>query len=310
VPELYRNLAREDALLDYGDPSPRLCYWRAPHAVVMGKNQNPWKECNVPFLREQQILLARRVSGGGTVYHDPGNLNLCWAMDRSAYKADAPSRFLIQVLARLGFAAEEGPGGSVWVEGKKVSGSAFAYRRDRVLHHSTLLVHADLRRLRAVLSPTRMSLTTHAVSSVPAPVGNLTDWNARCTLEDVVEAMVAEAGASQLEAGPLDLEAEAGRMNSWAWIWGQTPTFRIPGVVVEGTSGQMEIRKGHIVSWENKVKRRLDPPLPFTRDGVRKLEAVWDLPSGGLQTELESKGWWLPPDMTDLRPGEPFPPLA
>jgi len=295
-PDLYRNLAQEEFLLDEGDPEPRLFIWRSPFAVVMGKNQNPWKECNLPYLHEHRIALARRVSGGGTVYHDPGNLNLCWAMDRDQYQSESPSLFLVQALSRLGLEAEVGQGGSVWVQGKKVSGSAFAFRRDRVLHHSTLLIEADLDRLRAVLSPTRIQLRTHAVGSVPAPVANLCELRPGCDGREVLTALEAEAESQSMEVESLSRHADAAHMQSWSWIWGQTPTFRIQHLRIQGETGTMEVRKGRMVSWQGENRREVTPPVPLHRKGVEDLEQTWGIPSGQLQAEFSSLGWWLPSD--------------
>lgn len=294
-PDVYRNLAAEESLLNQGDPFPRLLLWQSPQAVVLGKNQNPWKECHLPTLFEKQIKLARRVSGGGTVYHDPGNLNVCWAMDRSQYDPNAPVSFLIRVLAQFGLEATSGKGGSVWVQGKKVSGSAFAYRRERVLHHSTLLIDADLKLLRAVLSPPRIRVETHAVSSVPAPVVNLATLNSSCTVQSLAEAMWEEAATGEGRPAEIPEFLDVSGMRTWKWIWGQTPTFRIPNLNVGSQTGELEVRKGHLSALTTTETHKLDPVYPFTRKGLREAERIWGLPPGRLERSLQEQGWWIPP---------------
>ena len=228
---LYANLAREQLLLDGGGGTvPVLMLWRGPQAVVMGKNQNPWRECDPQYLRENGIPLARRVSGGGAVYHDPGNLNFSWILPREGYVPAFCHDLACRALARLGLTAQVAPTGGLLVQGKKVSGSAYCYRRERVLHHGTLLLDADLGRLRAALSPPRVQVHTHAVRSVPAQVANLRDFLPELTREQLMCALVTEA---HQVLGPVQdcdpdfggLDAVTVQLSSPEWIWGQTPRF-------------------------------------------------------------------------------------
>ncbi|MEN8255735.1 MAG: hypothetical protein ABFR33_09740, partial [Verrucomicrobiota bacterium] len=81
--DVHRNLAIEECLMEQVvDQGPVLFLWRSDCAVVMGKNQNPWRECRLDLMRDESVPLARRISGGGTVYHDAGNLNYCVVVDR------------------------------------------------------------------------------------------------------------------------------------------------------------------------------------------------------------------------------------
>ena len=83
LPSVYHGLALEEWLLDQPvEDVPSLMIWKGPAAVVLGKNQNPWREINLTNLNREGIPLARRISGGGTVYHDPGNLNISWIIPR------------------------------------------------------------------------------------------------------------------------------------------------------------------------------------------------------------------------------------
>ena len=171
--DVYENLAAEESLLDAAPSEPVVLIYRNTPAVVIGKNQNPWRECSVSRLDALGVKLARRITGGGTVFHDAGNLNIACILPRAMYRRDEVLRLTINGLARLGIVAEIAGSTSLAVDGRKISGNAFCYRRDHVLHHGTLLWDADLEKLRAALVPDLPDIETRAVASVPMPVANL-----------------------------------------------------------------------------------------------------------------------------------------
>lgn len=230
----WENLAAEDLLLDDpGGAGPVLMISRNERAVVIGKNQNPWRECAVSRLAPLGVTLARRVSGGGTVYHDSGNLNFSLILPRDAYRRDEALAVFIRGLASIGIAAELAGGTSLAVQGRKISGNAFCYRRDKVLHHGTLLWRADLVALHAFLRPELPDVDTRAVASVPMPVVNaaeLTDAGERDAVAAIV-ASCAEAWGPVVEADESPFAApgfaeRVARMGSWDWLYGTTPDFR------------------------------------------------------------------------------------
>ena len=225
--DVHRNLALEECLLDQAaERGPALFLWRSSGAVVVGKNQNPWREVNLPALRAAGLALARRCSGGGTVYHDAGNLNYALALPRDAYDQDAIFEQLIRSFHRAGIPAERGPHHGLLVHGRKFSGSAFCFRRRAVLHHGTLLINADLARLERVLAG-GLELASRAIASHPMPVINLAELQPACDFDRVVsEALApgaAAAGDDFLDALPWREKAE--RQRSWDWQFGQTPPF-------------------------------------------------------------------------------------
>lgn len=301
--ELYTALARENLLLDAGEAAePTLLLWRGPKAVVMGKNQNPWRECNLEVVRDKGLSLARRVSGGGAVYHDPGNLNLSWVLPRAEYNAAQVRRILIRALDQLGLKAEEGTGGGVRVGRHKVSGAAYCYRREHVLHHGTLLIDADLGTLRAALAPPRMRMRTHAVASIPARVANLADLRPGVDLKAAKEAYLAEAerefgSATALQDlepdGPEALD-EAARLADPAWIRGQTPAFQAE-VAVEGHGTlAFRVRKGLVTELQwNGGPLEIPPELPFTTAGFAAVARTLGINADLLTAACDAQGWLL-----------------
>lgn len=251
--DIYRNLAVEETLLEevHGQ-GPMLFLWRAGPAVVIGKNQNPWRECAVRRLKECGIPLARRVSGGGTVWHDPGNLNYAILVPRETYEPDRAWRVVLRALEAEGIAARREGKSNLCAEGRKFSGTAFAFKRGYTLHHGTLLIAADLTRLREFLRADFPQMETRAVASVPAPVVNLSERAPHLTVERLeqrlIEAFQGEYGsdaesarfwmAEQLEAVAA---ARYARQRTDAWIFQHTPPFEL------GVSGcRLTVRKGRV----------------------------------------------------------------
>ena len=170
--DIYRNLATEEYLMEHSS-GPVLFLWRSKCAVVVGKNQNPWRECRLDLMRTEGVPLARRISGGGTVYHDEGNLNYCVVVDRAQYREELAFELIFQTLETFGIRAERTGKSNLSVDGLKFSGNAFCFRKGRALHHGTLLLQADLGRLGRYLGPVLGGIETRAVASVPARVANL-----------------------------------------------------------------------------------------------------------------------------------------
>ncbi len=229
VRDPYWNLAWEDAWLDRaGDAPPCLLLWRSRPAVVIGKNQQPWRECDPTYLEQEDIQLARRVSGGGAVYHDEGNLNYAFFLPRTAYAADQVFDWISRILAGLGVAVSRLNRTGLAVDGLKVSGNAFCYRRQTVLHHGTLLVHAKLDRLRRALRPLPGEWETRATPSVRSPVTNLQALGSHLTMEAVIAAFYQWAGQTEhKEAAAFLPAAELRRrvalMRSDTWLYNHSP---------------------------------------------------------------------------------------
>jgi len=230
----YENLAAEDLLLDDAEQhEPVVFVYRNDDSVVIGKNQNPWKECAVEKLNRMGVTLARRISGGGAVFHDSGNVNISCILPRERYHRCDMLQTFIAGLAGLGIKAELAGGTSLVVNGRKFSGNAFCYRREKVLHHGTFLWRADLEKLRAALIPDCPDIISRAVASVPMPVVNLSELLPGKTQEDVVQSILqvlshSWGAAKDPEVTPFD-EPEYGhrveKMQTWAWLFGSTPDF-------------------------------------------------------------------------------------
>jgi lipoate---protein ligase len=249
---VYENLAAEDALLsDAGLSEPVVMIYRNDDAIVIGKNQNPWKECAVEKLSGLGVKLARRVSGGGTVFHDPGNLNISCILPRDRYCRPDVLNIFVRGLAMTGIRAEVTGGTSLAVDGRKISGNAFCFRQNYVLHHGTILWNADLNKLKAALVPNLPDVITRAIASVPMPVINLSsllpDRTVDYVLMCVIEALAEKWGGINTDGySPFALahyHQSLEKMQAWDWIYGATPDFNY-----ETKSGKsISVHRGRII---------------------------------------------------------------
>lgn len=240
------NLAAEEALFRSRDDARAvLLIWRNAPAVVIGRHQNPWRECDVAAIQRDGIPLLRRQSGGGTVYHDLGNANVSYMAHPDDYDQDRSFALIVSALKRLGINAHRTARNDIYVGDRKVSGNAFRFTRERNLHHGTLLINADLARLVAYLRPPEQTLEAKGIQSVPAKVCNLDEHHPGLDFPAVCDAIVAAARAEaatteeQWPAGaragdPLFDDARR-RLAGWEWTYGSTPEFRR---TVTGTVGE------------------------------------------------------------------------
>lgn len=237
------NLATEDWIYRELDPEiPTLFLWRNQETVVIGRSQNPWVECRLEQMKQDGVLLARRQSGGGAVFHDLGNTNFTFLTSRKDYNRSWNLNVILKALkSRYGIQAEASGRNDMVVlseDGpRKFSGSAFRESRDRAFHHGTLLINADLERLSTYLTPDPRKIVSKGRASVRSRVVNLTDLNSLVTHDDLCAEIILQFSqdqGSQCEVEVLDperLENVPSLMNfyeksrSWDWNYGESPQF-------------------------------------------------------------------------------------
>ncbi len=227
----YLNLAIEQYLMETVEENACILFlWQNQNTVVIGKNQNPWKECRTTLLQQEGGVLARRLSGGGAVFHDLGNLNFTFLMPQNEYDLDRQFAVIGQAMSLLGLNAERSGRNDMLVEGRKFSGNAFYKNGKQAYHHGTLLVDVDMEKLSRYLNPSKAKLKAKGVDSVRSRVVNLKELNPQITIDGLKRAM-ADAFqktyghvAAKLDDSMLDMDAiEALRQRNAGWEWNYGP---------------------------------------------------------------------------------------
>lgn len=191
----YRNLALEEYLLDTFDPDEYILYlWQNANTVVIGRNQNCWKECRVRELEASGGRLARRLSGGGAVFHDMGNLNFTFFAFDDHYDVARQLDIIIAAVAKLGVRAERSGRNDITADGRKFSGNAFYRTKNRSCHHGTILVDANMANLSRYLNVSGDKLKSKGVDSVRSRVVNLSELSPGSTVSLVGEKLIESFG--------------------------------------------------------------------------------------------------------------------
>lgn len=230
----WHNLALEELIFDRHESGVNLYLWQNQNTVVIGRNQNAWKECRHEELERDGGKLARRSSGGGAVFHDLGNLNFTFTTVRKEYDLGRQLGVIISAVNALGIEARfTGRNDIVTHSGAKFSGNAFRYSQFTGMHHGTILVDVDMTKLGKYLAPSESKLKSKGVESVRARVCNLTEYQRDLTIsrmrDALIDAFKREYGACRLiEEKDLDqseLAIKEEKYGSWEWRLGNTPVF-------------------------------------------------------------------------------------
>jgi len=282
----YFNLAAEEYFLK-NFQEDFFMLWRSRPSVVVGKHQNALAEINHEFVRKNQIPVARRLSGGGTVFHDPGNVNFTFIRNVTNISEVNFKVFtvpVVEALKKLGVEAYTTGRNDLLIDGKKISGNAEHVHRNRVLHHGTLLFDSRLAALKGVLKvdlskfedkavQSNRSEVTNIANHLPKQisVGEFTDFIFGEISQNYTEFKVYEPTTEDLEAiKKLSIE----KYQTWDWIFGYSPRYRFTNKL-ETENGEIQIsllvEKGHIteVSLLGAIMPELSQKITETLIGCR-----------------------------------------
>ena len=233
------NLALEEYCLRNLDSGfDYLLFYVNRSSIIIGRHQNPFQEFNQKLARQKDILPVRRISGGGAVYHDPGNLNFSFITDFTEEKLDYFKTLIkpiLNTLQRLGVPAQLAEKNNIQVDGKKVSGTSQHTNMRRMLSHGTLLFDTELDVLQRVLDSNLVITKSRAVSSIKSKVTNIS-WHLhrpmgmdafRTELVGGISEVFGELIEYRLTAEDweaVDLLAQK-KYIPWDWTYGRSPEF-------------------------------------------------------------------------------------
>ncbi|MGV8962476.1 MAG: lipoate--protein ligase [Candidatus Saccharimonadaceae bacterium] len=255
------NLATEEFLLKNKSEDCFYLYINDP-SIIVGKNQNALAEINVEYVKENNITVIRRLTGGGAVFHDPGNLNFTFIMNEQMDKSVNFKKYtqpIIDVLQTLGVNAKFEGRNDMTIEGKKFSGNAKCFLNNKVLQHGTLLFNSTLPNLSEALKLNPLKYRDKAIKSISSRVTNISEHLTQpvslVEFEERIinhvrtmysDSVIYELTDSDIEAINKLVEEKYG---TWDWNFGHSPQYDFQkGIKTNGghVEVNLEVEKGLI----------------------------------------------------------------
>ena len=231
----YPNLALEEYLLNHVEKGECILYlWQNEKTVVIGKNQNPWKECRLKELEEDEGRLVRRLSGGGAVFHDLGNLNFTFLLKEEDYDLEKQLSVIVKAVQEFGIPAKLSGRNDITANERKFSGNAFYSNGENAYHHGTILIDVNKQDLSKYLNVSRDKLVTKGVDSVKSRIVNLTDFNEEVTVPRMKDELkkafsyiygLPVVPIPEVEISSEDMEQASKKFASWEWNYGKKMKF-------------------------------------------------------------------------------------
>ena len=237
----YYNLAAEEYFIDNFDDDI-VMLWRNDNTVVVGKNQNTIEEINSAYVEENNISVVRRLTGGGAVFHDMGNVNYTVIQNNREGLFSNYEYFtevIRQFLAELGISAALSGRNDLMIDGKKFSGNAQCVRKGRMMHHGTLMFSSDVRDISGALTPNRKKIESKSVKSVRSHVTNISSHmteqlRKNVDVEEFMNMLYRYYAQKVPGAQPYEIAEEDQKSiqkladqkySTWEWNYGASPAF-------------------------------------------------------------------------------------
>lgn len=237
--DAYRNIALEEQILQAVPRGACVLYlWQNARTVVIGRNQSAWRECHVDQLLTDGGTLARRLSGGGAVYHDLGNLNFTFLYPRDDEDIAKQVSVIAGAVSAFGLRAERTGRNDIEIDGRKFSGNAYHNNGTNAYHHGTIMLHVDGQALSRYLLVDPKKYQSKGVASVRSRVVNLQDLRPDITVDAMKEALrqsfeaIYAGSISPYPAELLDeakLDQRSSHFASWDWVYGRPIGFTWAG---------------------------------------------------------------------------------
>lgn len=228
------NLALEEYFINTLPKGVKLFYlWQNKNTVVIGRNQNPYKECNLTAMKKDEVKLIRRLSGGGAVYHDMGNLNFTFISSEESCDIDRNIQIIIDALKEYNIEAEFNGRNDIIAEERKFSGNAFLTDNNMHCHHGTLLVDVDISKLMKYLTVSKLKIESKGIDSISSRVVNLKELAPEIEIENLKQSLI-KRFSETYKCNPeilsdftneKELESYMEKYLSWDWNYSESPEF-------------------------------------------------------------------------------------
>ena len=298
----YFNMAFDEYCLEKLSINEPVFYlWQNRPSVIIGANQEVHTEVNLDYLKENDISLVRRVTGGGAVYHDLGNLNYTIVGRSDDLDRDYPeyTRYMLQALQKLGIPATMSGRNDILVEERKVSGFAKRVCKNRLMIHGTLMFDVNLEKLTQALCPPASKLQSKGIASVRSRVANLCEYLPNISnisifkkhLESILSNNYADQEWELSMEDIQNIEQLAhDKFERWEWIYGHSPraTLNFSERLTSGTVHiHLNISENRIISCQfggdfignlpiDYLEKALTS-LPYDRDSIYKVLTQMDV---------------------------------
>lgn len=312
------NLALEEYLSNFTDKeSEYLLFYRNEPSLVMGKNQNAWEEMNYNYLKSQNIFLSRRISGGGTVYHDLNNLNFSFIKPldtKLVANYDSLLLPIVEFLKTLGLNASIGQRSDIWLENiqgekRKITGTAQYTNKNRFITHGTLLFDTNLDKLqKSITIPINIEVNSKSLKSVRSKVINIKEvleennYSAIPTIKEFEEKLAhfillyfnkpVHLHILMLEEVNEIEKLAIEKYKSFEWIWGRSPASEVTRKITfknQDYSIKIKLSRGAAIQEISAEDDYLNTELQNLVDRIYKKETLEEIlfPIGFVEKDLE-----------------------
>lgn len=255
----YKNLAIEKHLFDIVENDCAILYlWQNENTVVIGKNQNSWAECRCKELSDEGGKIARRLSGGGAVFHDIGNLNFTFLSSTDNMDIKRNLGIISSACKMAGIETEFSGRNDLLADSRKFSGNAFYNSKGKSYHHGTILVSVNKDKLTRYLTPPKAKLDAKGIKSVKSRVVNLSELSDTLTVdkmkEYILSSFINHYNIKAEEIHNIDIhviKSLEDEYSSWDYIYGKVLPFTISAggnISIGNVELLLEIKNGAIIN--------------------------------------------------------------
>lgn len=243
ITDPYINLALEEYVLrNFGEKDTFLLFYINEPSIIIGKNQNSIEEINRDYVEKNNIKVVRRLSGGGAVYHDEGNLNFSFITKDDGDSFHNFAKFtepIVKALNKLGVPAELVGRNDLLVEGRKISGNAQFFTQGRMFSHGTLMFNSEIEHVVEALNVSEEKIKSKGIKSIRSRVANIAEYlEEEMTMDQFKEHILLSIfDVERVEDVPTyELteedwekvhEISRNRYQNWEWNYGKSPAYNV-----------------------------------------------------------------------------------